>query len=320
MPGRRVVLDAHNCYPEHGEYADRLERALATGLPVAIEQDLAWYRDPTGRGRSILSHGEPYTGAEPGMKEYLFEKVRPAVEGALRGDDRSAWPLITVNLDFKTAEREHLEAVWALLGEYESWLTTAPKVADERRVQDLAVGPLLVLSGCSDEQKAVFHDVVPLGARLRVFGCVPVEVPAWFHRQPFADWERAWRLATTAPRELIPTGATNYRRWVNFSWTAVELGGASRGGRWRDAERQRLAELVRTAHQKGLWIRTYTLNGHLPEEAQGWSKDYNFGSPEAVGRRWQAAIQAGVDFLPTDQYEELGALIRKGRKGAPARE
>ncbi|MBA2355926.1 MAG: hypothetical protein H0V80_14820, partial [Acidobacteria bacterium] len=34
-PGARVLLDAHNAYPYEGRYADRLERALATGLPVA---------------------------------------------------------------------------------------------------------------------------------------------------------------------------------------------------------------------------------------------------------------------------------------------
>ena len=35
-PGQRVLLDAHNCYPEGDAYADRIDRALATGLPVAI--------------------------------------------------------------------------------------------------------------------------------------------------------------------------------------------------------------------------------------------------------------------------------------------
>ena len=45
-PGGRVLLDAHNCYPYDGRFANRLDRALATGIPLAIEQDLAWYRDP----------------------------------------------------------------------------------------------------------------------------------------------------------------------------------------------------------------------------------------------------------------------------------
>ena len=41
-PGARVLLDAHNAYPYHGQWRDRIDRALATGVPVAIEQDLAW--------------------------------------------------------------------------------------------------------------------------------------------------------------------------------------------------------------------------------------------------------------------------------------
>ena len=32
-PGARVLLDAHNAYPYEGKFADRVERALATGLP-----------------------------------------------------------------------------------------------------------------------------------------------------------------------------------------------------------------------------------------------------------------------------------------------
>ena len=84
-PGGRVLLDAHNCYPYDGKWADRIDRALATGLPVAIEQDLVWWTDPaTKTPRSIVSHGEPFSGKEPSMKEHFFERVRPIVEQALR--------------------------------------------------------------------------------------------------------------------------------------------------------------------------------------------------------------------------------------------
>ena len=48
-PGTRVLLDAHNCYPYDGQWPERIERALGTGLPLAIEQDLAWSVDPTDR-------------------------------------------------------------------------------------------------------------------------------------------------------------------------------------------------------------------------------------------------------------------------------
>ena len=62
----RVALHAHNCFPEDGRWADRLDRALGTGaMPIAIEQDLLWTVDAkSGAGRSVLSHGDPVTGAD----------------------------------------------------------------------------------------------------------------------------------------------------------------------------------------------------------------------------------------------------------------
>src|SRR5437762_3230668 len=124
-PGARVLLDAHNCYPYHGRWTDRIDRALSTGTPLAIEQDLVWFRDPaTGKGRSLVAHdeaGKPalgLTGAEPTLREYFFERVRPLVERALRDGRRASWPIITLNLDVKTEEPEHLAAIWSLLNEY----------------------------------------------------------------------------------------------------------------------------------------------------------------------------------------------------------
>jgi hypothetical protein len=134
VPGTRVLLDAHNCYPYNGRWADRIDRALSTGTPLAIEQDLVWFRDPaTGKGRSLVAHDERdkpalgLTGAEPTMRDYFFERIRPLVEQALREPRRDTWPIVTLNLDLKTEEPEHLAAIWSLLGEYRSWLTTAPR-------------------------------------------------------------------------------------------------------------------------------------------------------------------------------------------------
>src|SRR5581483_11166354 len=93
-PGARSVVDAHNCYPYNGRWADRIERALSAGLPVAIEQDLAWYVDPaTGEGRSVLSHEKQPGGAEPDMREYFFERIRPIMEEALERGNTGDWPL-----------------------------------------------------------------------------------------------------------------------------------------------------------------------------------------------------------------------------------
>ena len=61
----------------------------------------------------------------------------------------------------------------------------------------------------------------------------------------------------------------------------------------------------------GLWLRFYTLNGHQADHGRGWTAGYNFGSIEAVRARWNAAIASGVDFIATDQYEELDILLTK---------
>ena len=66
------------------------------------------------------------------MREYFFERIRPIVEKALQENRRDDWPIITLNLDFKSDEPEHHAAVWKLLGEYESWLCTAQ---EEQRSQ-----------------------------------------------------------------------------------------------------------------------------------------------------------------------------------------
>src|SRR5579862_6370458 len=80
LNGNRPLLDAHNCYPYEGQWADRVDRALKTGSPVGIEQDLAWYVDPaTGKGRLVVSHTAKTIGTEPTLRAYFFERVRPIV-------------------------------------------------------------------------------------------------------------------------------------------------------------------------------------------------------------------------------------------------
>ena len=288
LPGQRTLLDAHNAYPDRGQFADRIDVALATGLPLAIEQDLAWCRSTSGVLAPVVSHEAVCVGGEPTLEAYFFERVRPIMEAALEKGPSADWPLITLNLDFKTDEPEHHAAVWALLARYEGWLTTAPKLVAATVVAPLQVGPLLVLTGSSDVQEQTFHDAVPTGGRLLVFGAI-AGIAA-----PESD-------ATVLPQA---TPATNYRRWWNHPWRVVEAEGQRAAGDWTEADAARLRVLVADAHAHALWIRVYTLNG-LAGDREGWTASYNFGSLDAARLRWRAAIDAGVDFIATDQYDEF---------------
>lgn len=305
----RPMLHAHNCYPEKGAWADRLDRALATGAaPVAIEQDIAW--DPA-RGVPVVSHDNELTGTEPTLEAHFFDRMRPLLDRALAGRRRERWPLYVLHLDFKTNEPAHHRAVWALLGKYERWLTTAARGTDEYDVRPLEAGPLLVLTENGENQAAVFHDAVPAGGRLRLFGTLPSAIVLPDDREA-----RLSALFEAAPEALIPGRATNYRRWANFAWAVVERGGQAAAGAWTPADEARLRAVVDRAHAMGLWVRVYTLNGHAPEAAKGWTAAYNFGSLEAVRPRWRAAIRAGLDFIATDQYEALARELAPGRRDA----
>jgi len=299
-PGARVLLDAHNCYPYFEWWSDRIDRALSTGAPLAIEQDLLWSKNPrTGEMSSVVSHGAPATGSEPEMREYFFERVRPIVEKALREGNHGDWPLITLNLDLKSEEPEHLAAVWQLLTQYRDWLTTAPRSANLERTEELDVKPILVLTGESDAQRTVFYDRVPLGARLLVFGAVRTNT----------------RDQSAAPEQREPNPADNYHRWSNNSWQIVEPEGQPTAGEWTREKETRLATLVRKAHANNLWIRFYTLDGSSRAElsCNGWFRGYNFGSKDSVRKRWAAAAKAGADYIASDQYEELAAYLKSKR-------
>ncbi len=302
----RPMADAHNCYPYDGKWNDRIDRALGTGFPIGIEQDLAWGVDKaTGKGHAVVSHAGKTTGEEPTLKAYFFERVRPIVEQALKENNRASWPLITVHFDFKDNRPELLQAVWELLGEYESWITTAPLTKAPGELGAFDVKPILVLTEDNDAQEEVFFTNLKPGSRLRLFGS------AHTARVTAKTMPERMRLAvTTPPEELLTERPTNYRRWWNNSWAIVEEGGQTKAGDWTPADEARLNALVNHAHKLGFWIRFYTLDGFAPEENQGWSQPYNFGSREAALLRWKAAISAGVNLIASDHYEDLARTLK----------
>ena len=299
--GNKPILDAHNCYPYEGKWANRIDRALSTGFPVSIEQDIAWYE-----GRVVVSHTPKTTGSEPLLADYFFKRVRPIMEKALQENKRDTWPLIILHFDFKDTQPALLHAVWKVLGEYPDWITTARKTDDPSKLMPIELRPLLVITEDSDEQEKVFFDEVKPGDSLRLFGSA--------HSTKIEAQDAATRnhvLATMPPEALLKEKPTNYRRWWNNSWYEVEEGGQPKAGEWTSAADARLRALVDYAHQQGFWVRFYTFDGFEPGHGEGWGESYNFRSLAAVQKRWRAALDAGVNFIATDQYEDLAAFMRK---------
>ena len=260
---------------------------------MGIEQDLAW-----SNGRVVVTHTPKTTGGEPTLRAHFFERVRPIMEKALKDGDRARWPLIVLHFDFKDNQKALLEAVWQLLGEYQDWIVTAPQTSDPSQLGAFDQKPLLVLTEDNDAQEDVFFHAVPVGQKLRLFGSAHTGAVG-------RDG-----LAAAAPEQLLTERPTNYRRWWNKSWYEVEEGGQPKSGAWTEASNRRLRALVDRAHALGFWIRFYTLDGFTPGEGQGWGEGYNFGSRAKVEARWKAALDAGVDLIATDQYEDLSRFMK----------
>jgi hypothetical protein len=309
-PGQRVMLDAHNAYPQNDRWSDRIDRALSTGLPVAIEQDLYWTKRRDQRHEIVVAHDTSELDRAPTLEVYFFQRIRPIMERALAEQRRDTWPLIVLNLDFKQNDAALLDAVYSLLGQHESWLTTAPRTSTPDVAAPLSVGPLLVLSGSNQAQRARFHDAVPVGERLRVFGAIPSAVAPGA-----SDDEREANLSRMPADQIIAPKASNYARWVNFPWRVVEPGGQTNAGDWNATDAARLDALVTRAHAQNLWIRFYTLDGFVHGDGDGLTRSYDFGSDSAVKVRWRAALEAGVDFIATDHYERFDRARRERSSG-----
>ena len=311
--GGKPLLDAHNCYPYDGKWRNRIDRALSTGFPVAIEQDIAPFRNPaSGKVRASVTHRATASAADPTLEAHFFERVRPIVERGLKEGKQDTWPLIVVHFDFKDNSLPTIQAVWDLLAVHESWITTAQKSADDSVLAPLDWKPLLVLTEDNDNQEQVFYRAVPVGSKLRVFGSAHTDEG---FLQSLNDKQKAYALAHAAPDLLLHARATNYRRWWNNPWGEVEEGGAPRAGDWEPDDDLRLQALVDHAHRLGYWIRFYTLDGFTPGTEQGWDRSYNFGALSAAQTRWRACLKDGVDMIATDQYEQLHGLMRQAAAG-----
>jgi len=305
-PGARTLVLAHNAYPDHGKYTDRLDRAIASGFPFVVEEDLAWVD-----GKSLLVHGAKNASPDdPMLETYFFPKVKPIMEQALRTGNQGNWPLVTLYLDIKNDPPEHLAAINRMLDHYDGWLTTAKKTDDLASQSPLKLGPMMVIveDKQNDIKQKFFYDDLPVGGKIRVFGSVtkPAENPAHLPKQEYID-----SLVAVPMQQITTAKADNYHRWWGIDWAYVEKGGEEHHGDWSPAQVARLNEIVQYGHGLGYLMSFYCLDGFTPAENQGWEDEYNFGSLPEAEARWQAAIGTHADFISTDQYEALAKEIRE---------
>lgn len=209
--------------------------------------------------------------------------------------------------DSKSTEQPLLEAVWELLGEYESRLTTAPKTPNPSNLAPFDAKPILAITDDSDAQEEVFFRPFPPTARLRLFGSAYIGSLSQASRQ-----QRAHPAATLPPE--VHSCPTQPRTTVG--------GGITPGGRSKKVARPKRAN--------GLPPKT---SASLP-----WSIAPAASVPRSDFTGWMAsraprivdgiaAITSGPPTLcvfarappsrrawissPQDQYEDLAAVMKR---------
>jgi len=303
-PGVRTLMLAHNAYPDHGKYGDRLDRAISAGVPFVVEEDLAWVD-----GKSLLVHGPKAAGQDdPTLESYFFPKIRPVIEKALKENKRQTWPVVTLYLDIKNDPVEHLEEVSRVLDRYNDWFSTAVKTADIAKQSPLDVRPMLVLvedKQNDNNKKEVFYDRVPVGGKIRVFGSATK-----FDDNPkkLSRAEKNAAMPSIPVEQLLNAKADNYHRWFGTDWAFIELCG-KQSKSWSPEAETRLKRFVSYGHSQGYLVSLYAVNGFSDSENQGWTNEFNFGSRAEAEVRWKAAAAAKADFIATDQYETLAAAL-----------
>ena len=263
-------------------------------------------------GASVVSHDAKPDGTEPTLEAHFFDRVRPLIETALRDNRKDTWPVMVLHLDFKTNEPAHHQAIWELLGKYESWLTTAERVADEQRVTPFTPGPLLVLTEAGQNQVDTLLHARSGRRQAAALRHRPAgDVPGGHHRRGARGRRRLGAAGRAHPDrrdqlpalDQLPLGGRRARR--------------AEQGRSVDQRRRPAAARDRVAGPRDGLVGA-VLHPQRPlrcRQGKGWTASYNFGSLAAVRERMAAARDAGVEFIASDQYEELGARAVPGSAG-----
>lgn len=272
-----LPISAHNCYPVDDIGKNRLAEALALGIDN-IEIDLGW--DAAGK-RLIVSHE---AAPKAGVNYPTFEEfIRPVLDAPSRPDGAPS----VLTLDWKTDDPAAVARIKAFLDDHADILSSAPK-ADP---SPLTVRKLTVCFTGSAKAKAIYDDLIPKGGTYRAFADVV------HSRGSYRD----------DPTSYAKEPASAYHRFLTFDWSAVEAGGPPLARDWTKEEAARLVAIVKSAHEKGYRVRFYCLNARGPV----LSANYRFRGPEDVRTRWNAAAEAGADWIASDEYREIVSEMRK---------
>ncbi len=272
-----LPISAHNCYPVDEIGKNRLAEALALGIDN-IEIDLGW---DDAKKRLIVSHDAE---SKPGIDYPTFEDfIRPVLECSARPDGAPS----VLTLDWKTDKPEAVAKLKAFLDDHADLFSSAPK-ADK---SPLTARKLTACFTGNAKAKAAYDDLIPKGGTYRAF----------------ADVVHSRGSYLEDPTAYAKGPASAYHRFLTFDWSAVEAGGPPFARDWTREEAARLEAIVKSAHARGYRVRFYCLNARGPV----LSVNYRFASPNAARTRWNAAADAGADWIASDDYREIVSEMRK---------
>jgi hypothetical protein len=278
-PGPPMPVSAHNCYAENRTDNPRLVEALALGIDN-IEIDLGW---DEAAGQLIVGHD---ASPRPGV---AYPRLEPSLVPALEAHWSTRRPdkaPTVLTIDWKTGRPEAVRQFREFLDAHPDWFSSAPKAADS----PLTVRRLTVCFSGSEAAKDAYDALIPPGGTYRAFR------------------DRVFGAGAKYEPEVasyIPGPSTAYHRFLAFHWSAIERGGPDQAKEWSQDEANRLRALADLAHRRGFRVRIYCLNGHSGIPRAG----YRFSDDEAARIRWLAAASAGVDWIATDEYQDIAVAL-----------
>ncbi len=263
-----LPISAHNCYPANSTSNARLIEAVALGIDN-IEIDLGW--DDKNK-RLIVGHDSaPVNGK-------TYPTFQTYIEFFLNAPERPDHAPTVLSIDWKTSRPEAVDQFNDFLNKHASLFSTAPKAEPSPfKAQRFTV----CFTG-SEQAKAHYDSLIPAGGTYRAF-CDRV-YGAGDYKDNAEDYARK--------------KATAYHRFLTMHWAVVEKGAPILARGWTESSEKRLKAIVDAAHHQGYRLRFYCLNG-------AGNMAYRFPTEEAAKVRWVAAAKAGVDWVASDDYENI---------------